>query len=253
MTTEPTDSIKEHWKSQEFSDTRSYTHMPYPKWIAETGQNWFRDATIAVLRDRTRDAHPFERVVDLGCSVGDWTLQYLDFSESVTGVDINESFIEQARANAAAIGAEDRADFHVHDIATWRDFDNAGLVTIGAVLTCLDARDNDTLLGRVGRAQRAGDYLYVRATVLNPGREPFTTEGGHYRPKSYYRQLFRRHGYEMEFETYSTSLATSGALVRAGLGHTLSRGALLGLNSAVMAGRFVKRDLDYCNWLLRRS
>lgn len=246
------DRVKDHWRAQQFTDTRSYTHMPYPRWIAETGQNWFRDSTIAVLEDRTRSHHPFRRVVDLGCSVGDWTLKYLDFAERVTGVDINASFVEQARRNAQERDDAARADFHVHDIATWKDFEAADFVTIGAVLTCLDARDNDTLISRVASAQSTGDFLYIRATVLNPGREPFSTEGGHYRHKSYYRRLFRRHGYDVEFEAYSTSLATSGALVRAGLGHGLSRGALVGLNSAVMAGRFVKRDLDYCNWLLRR-
>ena len=244
--------IKDHWRSQEFQDTRSYTHMPYPRFVAEIGQNWFRDCAIAVIQRRTRASHPFRRVVDLGCSVGDWTLRYLDFAERVTGVDINESFVQQAQINAANKGVAERADFLVADIASWSDFEDAGLVTIGAVLTCLDADENHELVGSAGAAQRPGDWLYVRATVLNPGRREFSTHGGFYRPKTFYRNLFASHGYEPVLESYSTSLATAGAIVRAGAGHRPARVATLGLNASIMGARFVKRDLDYCNWLLRR-
>jgi SAM-dependent methyltransferase len=244
--------IKEHWRSQRFVDARSYTQIALPRWIAEGGQGLFRDNVIATLERRTRDQHPFRRVVDLGCGVGDWTMRYLDFAERVTGADINDSFIEKAREDAAREGLADRADFHVHDIAAWDDFEDADFVTIGAVLTCLSERENEALLGRVRDALARDDYLYVRATIVQPGREPFSTSGGNYRRQRYYDELFRRMGFEEVFSGYSHELLTSGALVRAGVPHRVAQLSTLGLNSALTGVRLVRRRADYFNWLLRR-
>lgn len=245
------DRIRESWRARRYEGSRSYTRMNYPRALADAGQAWFRDSAIAVVRQRTRRAHPFRRVVDLGCGVGDWTLRYLEFAEHVTGADISEAFIAEARASATRLGVDDRSDFAACDIAGWTDFADAGLVTVGAVMMYLTEDEIVRLLARVSEQQRRGDWLYVRATVANLGRA-HSTDGGHYRARRHYEQLFQAAGYATEVSTYSSSLTTTGTLVRGGISHPLARLLTAGLDAAVVGARLLTRDVDYCNWILRR-
>jgi SAM-dependent methyltransferase len=245
--------ISEYWESLEYQDVASYTQMTYPKWLQDFGQSLFRDSTIAVIESMTEPLHPLERVVDLGCGVGDWTRQYLRFAREVVGVDINQSFVDKATRDAEEDGVGDRARFVATNIVEWDDFEDAGLVCLGAVMTCLDEDENRTLLDRIADAQRPGQFLYVRATVLNPGRQPYSTGGGHYRPRRWYDELFHEFGYRSRLVEFSTSLVGVGSLARLGMPPRLASLSTFGVNGTIRAARILKRDVDYCNWFLKKA
>ncbi len=245
--------ISEYWESLEYQDVASYTQMTYPNWLQDFGQSLFRDSTIAVIESMTEPLHPLQRVVDLGCGVGDWTRQYLRFADRVVGVDINTSFIEKASRDAERHGVSDRTTFVSTNIAEWDDFDDAGLVSAGAVTMYLDDEENRTLVGRISEAQKPGQFLYVRATVLNPGRAPYSTDGGHYRPRRWYDRLFHEFGYRPRLVEYSTSLVGVGSLARLGMPPRLASLSTFGVNGAIRAARILKRNVDYCNWFLQKA
>lgn len=244
--------ISEYWESLEYQDVASYTQMTYPKWLQEFGQGIFRDSTVAVLEQLTEPNHPLRRIVDLGCGVGDWTRRYLSFADQVVGVDINASFIRKAQSDAQRDGVADRTRFVATNVVEWDDFADAELVCLGAVMTCLDEAENRTLLRRIAAAQSPGNHLYVRATVLNPGRTPYSTGGGHYRRRRWYDRLFVGCGYRSRLVEFSTSLVGIGSLTRLGMPPRLASLSTFGLNGAVRAARVVGRDVDYCNWFLER-
>ncbi len=58
------------------------------------------------------------RVLDLGCGLGSWIFQLLEFCPGATcvGVDMEPSFIERARAEAERRGLEQQTDFRVGDV-----------------------------------------------------------------------------------------------------------------------------------------
>ena len=101
-------------------------------WDGETGQRWVRhqgkfDAILHPFGVRVMeraDLSPGERVLDVGCGCGQTTVeiaQKLGPQGAVTGIDVSNAMLAQARARAegvtgAAIAFE-RADAETHAIA----------------------------------------------------------------------------------------------------------------------------------------
>lgn len=244
------------WKERDFDDISSYTNMEYPVWLQNIGQSAFRDCTIRLLREATADAQPLERVVDLGCGVGDWTVRYADFAHSVVGMDISEAFIEQARENAVERGVDERVDFRVGDTSQFDEFEGAELACFGALFPCLETEVVETLVRRTARAQQIGDVAYVRATVVTPGRTPHRTEdGGYYRDLRFYRQLFEACGYTAELERFSAELVPLEVARTATPGASMRTADWLSslVRVPVRTIRSWSRELVFCNWIFRKQ
>src|SRR5262245_2143273 len=65
----------EQWRSRRYADIASYTHSELPPWFQEFAQSLFRDSMIDLVEALTLHRRPFERILDLGCGVGDWTVE----------------------------------------------------------------------------------------------------------------------------------------------------------------------------------
>ncbi|WP_150246396.1 SAM-dependent methyltransferase [Nocardiopsis quinghaiensis] len=74
------------------------------------------DTSVRRVLERTR-LGPAPRVLDVGCGLGGWVFKILESYPEATcvGVDMVESFIERARAEAADRGVGDRTDFRTGD------------------------------------------------------------------------------------------------------------------------------------------
>lgn len=59
---------------------------------------------------------PGERILDLFCGLGNFTLPIARLGATVAGVEGDPALIERARANAALNGLEAQADFHLADL-----------------------------------------------------------------------------------------------------------------------------------------
>jgi ubiquinone/menaquinone biosynthesis C-methylase UbiE len=67
----------------------------------------------------------FQRVLDVGCGTGGWLIEAAKTYPSMkllVGVDVSRTFVEYARARAAAEQVSDRVEFHVMDALRMLEF-----------------------------------------------------------------------------------------------------------------------------------
>lgn len=112
------------------------------------------------------DPASFQRVVDVGCGTGDWLIETATTYPGISlliGVDISNSMIEFARAQAAAAGVCDRVEFHVMDALRMLEFPEAyfDLVTHRAAASWLRTWDWRKLLEEYRRIGRPGSVIRV--------------------------------------------------------------------------------------------
>jgi 23S rRNA (uracil1939-C5)-methyltransferase len=79
-------------------------------------------------------AQPGERVADMFCGLGNFTLPIARSGARVVGVEGSKALVEQARENAAANGLGDRADFRVANLFEATTESIAGLGTFDKML-----------------------------------------------------------------------------------------------------------------------
>lgn len=65
-----------------------------------------------------RRIQPGTRVLEIGCGVGRWSLLLARRGARVTGIDIAEAMVEEARVRASRAQLEDRCDFLTADLAS---------------------------------------------------------------------------------------------------------------------------------------
>jgi len=205
---------------------------------------------VARLRRARRRATSFARALDLGCGVGEWTIEYASIAERVIGVDVNPAFIDRARRRAVDESLADRVDFHVSAIESWDDWNDVDLICAGACLMYVEDDAVRALCARAARVLPSHGLLYVRATVptafSNRGHDGF----GHYRTRERYEDWFARHGFSVIDRGYSAGVVADGVAdwgIRPLTG--LARAAAL----VARAERTLRRQNDYCNWILRPS
>jgi SAM-dependent methyltransferase len=78
-----------------------------PRWVARAGLQEARNIEVAALLQREAAPQPGERVLDVGCGTGATALPFAAAvapGGHVTGIDISEPMLEQARKNLAAQG-----------------------------------------------------------------------------------------------------------------------------------------------------
>lgn len=95
-----------------------------PRWVARAGLQEARNIEVAALLQREAAPQPGERVLDVGCGTGATALPFAAAvapGGHVTGIDISEPMLEQARKNLAAAGLANvsllQADAQVHRFA----------------------------------------------------------------------------------------------------------------------------------------
>jgi len=92
-----------------------------PRWVARAGLQEARNIEVAHLLQREAVPQPGERVLDIGCGTGATAIPFAQAmapNGHVTGIDISEPMLTQARENIAKAGVSNitliRADAQVH-------------------------------------------------------------------------------------------------------------------------------------------
>jgi SAM-dependent methyltransferase len=92
-----------------------------PRWVARAGLQEARNIEVAALLQDAAAPQPGERVLDIGCGTGATAIPFAGAvapGGRVTGIDISEPMLAQARKNVGAAGAANialvQADAQVH-------------------------------------------------------------------------------------------------------------------------------------------
>jgi SAM-dependent methyltransferase len=100
---------------------RYWNEVAGPRWVGRAGLQEARNVEVAHLLGRAAAPLPGERVLDIGCGTGATAIPFaasVSPGGHVTGVDISEPMLAQARQNIAASGAANvllvNADAQVH-------------------------------------------------------------------------------------------------------------------------------------------
>lgn len=240
----------QHWRGLPFQGIQSVVRCREE--LGHLMQPLFRESALSRLAELTADRHPLGRVVDLGCGSGDWTVRYPAFARQVVGIDINPSFIEEARRAAALAGAD--VQLQVMPIADFDDYQGASLVCLTGCAMYLEDHELAQVVARAAQAQGAGDFFYLRATVVNPLRRAHRNEHGIYRTAAFYEALFRERGYRIRERMFAASYVPI-FLVRQGLGvrsFTLARAIAAAPAGLLRLGRMTKRT-NFCSWMFVRE
>ena len=238
----------EQWRSRSYADIASYTHSGLPPWMQEFGQSLFRDSMIDLVEALTLHRQPFERIIDLGCGVGDWTVEWARLGNAVVGVDVSGSFLDEAERRGYA---SSQVRFELGDLRQHADFRAGDLVCFGACLPFVEDDELEGLFERMAAAQATGDFVYVRVNCRHGDRARHATEDARYRGVAEYLALFLRHGYELRF--METSL---GVVLIRRLLLTLNATAIARVNRSIArplrAARAFVREGDHYNFLLEK-
>jgi SAM-dependent methyltransferase len=87
---------------------RHWNEVAGPRWVARAGVQEARNVEVAALLQAAARPRPGERVLDVGCGTGATALPFAAAvapGGHVTGIDISEPMLGQARKNLAAHGA----------------------------------------------------------------------------------------------------------------------------------------------------
>jgi SAM-dependent methyltransferase len=100
---------------------RYWNEVAGPRWVGRAGLQEARNIEVAHLLQRAAAPQPGERVLDIGCGTGATAIPFaaaIAPSGHVTGIDISEPMLTQARRNVAQAGASNvtlvQADAQVH-------------------------------------------------------------------------------------------------------------------------------------------
>jgi SAM-dependent methyltransferase len=88
----------------------------------------------AALQRLLQRLGPVERVLDLGCGLGEWLLAALEATPGATGVGVDTSrpALDEARRRAAGRGLADRVAFEEADAAGWSGTGFDAVLCVGA-------------------------------------------------------------------------------------------------------------------------
>lgn len=247
-------SIARAWESKVYSDLSSYTTIGRPILVQKVAQLLLRESVALWLRQFT-GPRQFRRAIDLACGDGEWTVHYLEFADTVVGVDVNASFLGEAARKAKATHDPARLTLTQANVVDFADYAQADLVCLGSFMQYLSDSELEDLFEKIAQ-QTAGDaILYVRATVTKPMTRAYRTKGAYYRKQEAYELLFMRHGFEVVDCVQSSTLIAREAVSEAlGLGRgTFARRAVsLLLEGGVRALRLTplgERNM-FVNWIV---
>lgn len=140
---------------------RDSTPAPHSaEYFGETRDHWWNPDFLALMATRL-NFHAITTILDIGCGVGHWgraLLPHLPATSTLTGIDPEPQWIEQARAIAAARGLSSRTTYTQSRVEHLPFADNSfDLVTCQTVLIHL--ADVPAALSEMIRVLRPGGLL----------------------------------------------------------------------------------------------
>lgn len=124
------------------------------------------------------DPTAFQRVLDVGCGTGGWLIELAKTSPTCTtlvGVDVSLTYVEYARAKAAAAQVSDRVEFRVGDALRMLEFPDASfdLVNHRLATSWLRTWDWPHLLQEYQRVAQPGGIIRItEPEVMVLGNRP---------------------------------------------------------------------------------
>lgn len=237
----------EQWSSRRYADISSYTHSDLAPWMQEFGHSLLRDSMIDLVEALTLHRQPFERIIDFGCGVGDWTAEWARLAHTVIGVDASQSFLDEAERRGYA---SSQVRFELGDMRQHTDFRAGDMVCFGACLLYLEDHEIDRLFARMTAAQAQGDFVYIRVNCKHGDRPRHATHDARYRAVAEYLALFLRHGYEVKFMSASLGVVLIRLLTaKASTIERLHRW----VGRPMRATRALVREWDHYNILLEKT
>lgn len=88
-------------------------------------QDQMLTASMGGVLPEQPDRTAFARALDVGCGTGGWLIELAQTTPSCTmlvGIDASRTYVEYARAQAAAAHVDDRVEFHVMDALRMLEF-----------------------------------------------------------------------------------------------------------------------------------
>lgn len=247
--------ILQNWASKPYDNLVSYTTCKETALLQDIFQNAFLNLTIARIKHLLKNKK-LNRVIDLACATGEWTIKYLGFSSQVVGIDISKNFLEIAKRNSLATPFHDNLFLKHMNIVDYNDFKDADLICLGACPMYIDNPSFEKLLGTISQSMARDGYLYVRASVTNPFRKSYVNSQGHYRNSCYYEDCLKKNGFSILDRNYSSTIVIHGFIVEA-----------LKLNRKGMISKLIEKTIHFCliikltlfgrlnymNWILKKD
>lgn len=244
-----------NWRDRAFEDVSSYTNSGAPLWLQRASQWLLRSAGVGLIRQATRPNHPIQRAVDVGCGVGEWTRAYAEFCRRVVGLDVNASFIDEARRRTERSDVDGSFEFRVSDGVDPQLLEHAGLIAFGSVFQYMKDERVKRTLQQSGDAQAPGDVVYLRTTVVSDGGDRRAGGGVWYRRPQMYRDWLQASGYAIEIEKHSAELIGVERLRRIVPGLSAEDAArwISTLATPLDLLRSDDGGLQFMNWMVRRQ
>jgi 2-polyprenyl-3-methyl-5-hydroxy-6-metoxy-1,4-benzoquinol methylase len=162
--------------------------------------NWSIDVTQRrALRALLDSIVPGTRVLDVGCGVGRWSRELAQRGAVVTGVDLSENMLIEARRRTREAGLSGSCSFLCGDISQLNlegDFDLIlGVTVLQHVLD--EARMRDSIVRLARRLRSGGRCVLLEAAPTRPHRKADTATF-HARPLDVYVDAVRQAGLHIE-------------------------------------------------------
>jgi len=136
-----------------------------------------------------------DRVLDVGCGVGRWSLAMARRGADVTGVDLSPSMVAEASRRAEAEGLSARCRFRPADVAELDldgPFDRIVVVTV--LQHILEVARLDAAISRLASRLRPGGRLVALEAAPTRRQTQCDTEVFHARSEDFYRERFAAAG-----------------------------------------------------------
>lgn len=188
--------IWEKWKNKEYSGLKSYSLMKQPEFLQEICRCAFLETMIKRIGRFTQERN-FKRVIDLGCATGEWSYKYRYFCEKVTGVDINSSFVAQAEKNKIVHCGHESISFVESNLLEFDDYSDVDFVCSGAVLMYINDSEINALMDKIYSRTSEDAWFYIRVSIKAAFHKRADNDGGFYRTRRFYEDLFFKHGFKI--------------------------------------------------------
>lgn len=198
----------------------------------------------------------FERVADLGCGNGDWTVMLAARARTLYAVDGTAEFVEFCRKRLAALSAKVDAQVERAELGSIVLPGQYDLIVCGAVVQYLNEDEIDHVLAQCAHSMAPGGYFYLRTTVSRTDKTIFNNQDTFqekyqavYRSIDWYQERLARHGLEIRMTAVSARFVAEELGYQAAAKAKLPRGIVAEFAHAVLKTHEVLRRRRTTVWV----
>jgi len=187
---------RDYWEQRAQRFARTEAGLPA---VCSYGMPRFYNAYIQATQRRALSPYlrvgAGQRVLDVGCGVGRWSLRMAQRGADVTGVDLSKSMVDEAARRADALGVAAHCRFRVADLAELDLGEHFAQITIVTVLQhILDELRFEQAIGRLAAHLAPGGRLVALEAAPTSIENECDTAVFRARSEAHYRQRFEAAG-----------------------------------------------------------